>query len=98
MPPAPKVEPYRERVKQRVDENVEMATIFERLKESGYCGSYWAVRRFVHTFQPPAAKATVRVERKPGEEAQVDFGYAGRMIDPRRKSPWSASSRSKKLT
>ena len=24
----------------------------------------------------------MRVEVKPGEEAQVDFGYAGRMIDP----------------
>jgi transposase len=24
----------------------------------------------------------MRVERDPGEEAQVDFGYAGRMLDP----------------
>ena len=24
----------------------------------------------------------MRVETTPGEEAQVDFGYAGRMIDP----------------
>ena len=27
-------------------------------------------------------KATVRIETPPGEEAQVDFGYAGLMYDP----------------
>lgn len=76
------VEPFRKLAVQLVKENVETAAIRERLKERGYTGSYSAVYRFVSTLKPDVSKATVRVERKPGEEAQVDFGYAGRMIDP----------------
>jgi hypothetical protein len=52
------------------------------LKERDYTGSYSAVYRFVRKLDPRLPEATVRVERKPGEEGQVDFGYAGRMIDP----------------
>ena len=37
----------------------------------------------MHHLTPPRIDATVRVERAPGEEAQVDFGFAGRMADPR---------------
>ena len=76
------VEPYRGLVEQLVKENVEIAAIRCRLEERGYTGSYQAVYRFVRKLKPRTPKATVRVERKPGEEAQVDFGYAGRMIDP----------------
>jgi transposase len=55
----------------------------QRLGEKGYAGSYAAVWRFVRRLKenkPP--DVTVRVETKPSEEAQVDFGYAGMMIDP----------------
>jgi transposase len=76
------VEPYRDLVVQLVKENVEIAAIQCRLEERGYTGSYQAVYRFVRKLRPRASRATVRVERKPGEEGQVDFGYAGRMIDP----------------
>jgi transposase len=76
------VEPYRELVTQLVKENVEVAAIRCRLAERGYTGSYSAVYRFVNTIRPLLPDVTVRVERKPGEEAQVDFGFAGRMIDP----------------
>ncbi len=76
------VEPYRELVTRLVKENVEIAAIRERLKEQGFIGSYSAVRRFVRQIKPLTPRATVRVERKPGQEAQVDFGYAGRMIAP----------------
>jgi transposase len=76
------VEPYRELVEQLVRENVEAAAIHCRLTERGYTGSYSAVHRFVSSLRPHTPDTTVRVERKPGEEGQVDFGYAGRMIDP----------------
>jgi transposase len=75
------VEPYRDVVEQLIKENVEVAAIVCRLKERGYGGSYSAVHRFVSTLKAHLPQATVRVERKPGEEAQVDFGYAGYMID-----------------
>ena len=76
------VERYREIVSQLRKEGVEMAAIWHRLEEDGYRGSYSAVRRFVHGMEPrPKPEVVVRVERKPGEEAQVDFGYAGMMLD-----------------
>ena len=79
---ASSVEPYRELVKKLRREGVEMMAIHERLKERGYTGSYSSVRRFVRRLEPLTPEVTVRVETRPGEEAQVDFGYAGRMIDP----------------
>jgi transposase len=75
------VEPYREVVKQLIEQEVETAAIYQRLLERGYRGSYSAVYRFVRELKGGQPKATVRVERKPGEEAQVDFGYAGLMIE-----------------
>ncbi len=76
------VEPYRALVEKLVDQEVEVAAIRERLKERGFTGSYAAVYRFVRRLKPRGKDATVRVERPPGEESQVDFGYAGMMIDP----------------
>jgi transposase len=76
------VEHFRSQVKDWVDQGVEVAAIRQRLTERGYTGSYAAVWRFVRTLKSgKEPDTTVRVETKPGEEAQVDFGYAGRMID-----------------
>ena len=75
------VEPYRDLVEKLMKEGVEIAATHERLKERGYTGSYASVYRFVRRLEPCTPDATVRVETRPGEEAQVDFGYAGKMID-----------------
>lgn len=76
------VEPYRPLVLKLRQENVEIAAIRERLREHGYTGSYDAVRRFVRRSEPASLDVTVRVECQPAEEAQVDFGYGGLMLDP----------------
>ena len=76
------VEPYREVVTRLRQEQVEIAAIHQRLKEQGYTGSYMSVYRFVRQLEPRTPAVTVRVETRPGEEAQVDFGYVGRMLDP----------------
>ena len=85
-PPPPQntstVEPYRELVVKLREQKVEIAAIYERLKEREYCGSYASVYRFVRSLEPREPEVTVRVETPPGEEAQVDFGHAGLMIDP----------------
>jgi transposase len=60
---------------------VEVAAIQHRLAERGFTGSYWTVYRYVRRQEGSRQDVTVRVERQPGEEAQVDFGYAGRMLD-----------------
>jgi transposase len=76
------VEPYRDVVMRLRAAEVEVAAIYEWLKERGYTGSYASVYRFVQQLEVRTPEATVRVETRPGEEAQVDFGYAGRMWDP----------------
>ena len=76
------VEPYRKMVEKLVKEKVEATAIYHRLDERGFDGSYSAVYRFVRGIKGKHPDVTVRVERPPGEEAQVDFGYAGKMIDP----------------
>lgn len=76
------VQPYRSLVITLRKQGVEIAAIHERLKERGYVGSYSSVHRFVRRLEPIIPEVTVRVETVPGEEAQVDFGFAGRMIDP----------------
>ena len=85
-PPPPQnvssVEPYRALVRQLHQEGVEMTAILERLKERGYAGSYSAVRRFVGILTKTQPEVFVRVECKPGAEAQVDFGFAGLLHDP----------------
>lgn len=81
------VEPYRELVQKWVAEGVEAKAIWERLKEQEYAGSYVAVWRYVRRLKAKSVEATVRVERKPGEEGQVDFGYAGQMLDPETGQP-----------
>jgi len=80
---ASSVERYRSQVEAWVKQDVEVAAIRQRLSERGYTGSYASVWRFVNTLKSDQPKdTTTRLETKPGEEAQVDFGYAGRMIDP----------------
>ena len=85
-PPPPQmvssVEPFRAVVVELRAQGTEMAAIWERLKERGYTGSYSSIRRFVRVLEPKQPEAYGRVETAPGEEAQVDFGSAGRMLDP----------------
>jgi hypothetical protein len=83
VPRAPSnVEPFRAVVDELMGQGVEMMTIFDRLRERGYIGSYSSVRRFIHHRQAAQPEATVRVHTAPGEEAQVDFGSAGSFLDP----------------
>jgi transposase len=77
------VEPYREIVQRLLDQGVEMVAIFQRLRDDhSYSGSYSSVRRYVHRLRPPEPEVVVRVHTAPGEEAQVDFGSAGKLYDP----------------
>jgi len=84
------VEPYRQVVEKLRQQGVEMAALHARLRERGYPGSYSSVVRFVRRLEPPEPEVTVRVETRPGEEAQADFGYAGKMIDMQSGQPRKA--------
>lgn len=77
------VEPYRAIVQDLRARGVEIQAVCQRLRdEHGYRGTYASVWRFVRNLEPREPEATVRIEVEPGEEAQVDFGYGGRMYDP----------------
>jgi transposase len=79
------VEPWRERVLALHAQGVEGQAIWQLLvEEHGFAGSYSSVKRFLRRVVPAAAHATVRLEVEPGEEAQVDFGFAGQFLDPER--------------
>lgn len=81
------VEPYRAIVEDLRAQGVEARAIYQRIHDDhGYQGSYSSVWRFVKMLDAPSPEqdAVVRIEVKPGEEAQVDFGYVGRMFDPAR--------------
>ena len=88
QPPSPPqtvstVEPYRATVLTLLEQGLETEAIYQRLKEQhGFPGQYQAVWRFVRKLEPARPDVTVRVEVAPGAEVQVDFGYAGRMLDP----------------
>ncbi len=96
-PPAPPqtvstVEPYRDLVLELHARGVEGTAIWQRLGERGYAGSLSSLYRFLHQVNPPAPAVTVRVERGPGTEAQVDFGYAGYLLDDttgQRRKAWA---------
>jgi transposase len=79
------VEPFRQRIVDLRKQGVECRAIHQILRDqSGFAGAYQSVYRFVRRLEPRTAEAVVRVETAPGDEAQVDFGYAGLMHDPRR--------------
>jgi transposase len=80
--PVSSVEKYRDFVVEKRKKGVELVALLRLLHERGYQGSYSSLRRFVARLEPSQPEATVRVETPPGEEAQVDFGYAGKLHDP----------------
>jgi transposase len=77
------VEPWRERVLALHERGVEGQAIWQLLvEEHSFPGSYSSVKRFLRRLAPGRRRATLRLEVEPGEEAQVDFGYAGQFLEP----------------
>ena len=86
------VEAYRDEIAALRARGLEAAAIRVRLEEThGHAVSYSAVWRLLQRLCAGAGDAArergqgavVRVEVPPGNEAQVDFGYAGLSVDPR---------------
>jgi transposase len=93
-PQAPSsVEPYRALVVRWREQGLECQAIWQRLsRDHGFSGGYGAVWRFVSHLEGATPQVTVRIEVKPGDEAQVDFGYVGLLLDPvtgRRRKAWA---------
>jgi transposase len=68
-------EPLREIIQQKLDLGLEAKRIHQDLvDEHQFSGSYWSVMRFVRRLHAIHELPFRRIERPPGEEAQVDFG------------------------
>ncbi len=85
------VAPYKELVERFLDDGVEKTAILARLRDDhGYTGSYSSIWRFVDRLRPSQPEVCVRVHTGPGEEAQVDFGSVGLLLDPKQGRPRTA--------
>ncbi len=82
------IEAWREQVKALWKQGMTARPIYDRLRqeEGAFQGSYWAVKRLCRRLARQrgvrAADVAIPVETGPGEVAQVDFGYTGRLLCP----------------
>jgi transposase len=83
LPPqnSSKAEPYRARIEKLLKEKVKVTAIYDRLREQGYRGSYASVLRLARQMDPKPVETYTRKECEPAEEAEIDFGYVGKMLD-----------------
>ncbi|MGD0231024.1 MAG: hypothetical protein ABSC19_11810 [Syntrophorhabdales bacterium] len=86
---------YRDDIKRWLDDSRMTAKqVWRLLKENFNIDvGYTTVKRYVRKeFQREKPHVTVRIETPAGDEAQVDFGYAGLMYDPetqKRRKTWA---------
>jgi len=77
--------PHREWIAELIKDEQMTAKQVWRLfqEEKDLCIGYCTIKRYLKTeFQFGVSPVTVRLEVEPGSQAQVDFGYAGMMVDP----------------
>ena len=104
-PPAPSphetssIEAWRPRIEELFRKGLTPRPIFDRLRvEEDFQGSYWTVRRLYRRLRAAQGvrpqDVAIPVETGPGEVAQVDFGYVGKLLCPEthvRGAPRSSS-------
>jgi len=92
-PPAKRVsklEPFRKYIEQRLAHGVDNCVVLLReIREQGYTGGYTILKELVQPSRRQClAKATMRFETEPGEQAQVDFGRY-RYMTPEGRERWT---------
>ena len=91
--PLSSVEPWRAQVEALMDKGLTAQAIFDRIRldtkdgRRRFRGSYSAVNRFVRRVKRERGVSpldvAIPIPTTPALEAQVDFGYAGRLYDPK---------------
>ena len=80
-------EPLRDKIVELAQKGVKARAIFDRLRleDPTFSASYWAVRGVWRRWRKErgvrAEDVAIPVETGPGEVAQVDFGYVGKLRD-----------------
>ena len=78
-----KAAPYHDKIDDLLSKKCSSQVVFERLRDNyNFDGGYDSVRRYVQNLRKKNPDKYIRIEVEPGEEAQVDFGYCGLMLDP----------------
>lgn len=76
------LDPYRDFIRVTLDQypRLRATRIFEMIRQRGYTGSVFPVRRYVRAIRPaPKREAYFRLTALPGEQAQVDWGSFGKV-------------------
>ena len=80
-----KLDAFKPYLKERFERfGLSAVRLHEEIRAQGYSGSIFTVRRFLKPLRSRAkavAKATVRFETAPGQQAQADWTYLGRFPD-----------------
>ena len=80
-PKTSKLDDYKARIQGLLAEYPYTAEqVYARVHEAGFRGSYSTVRRYVKEVRPKHVKAFLTLAFSPGEAAQVDFGYCGKIM------------------
>ncbi len=78
--PPRKLDRYEAVIRAKVEAGLSAVQIYQDLrKDPDFSASYETVKRKVRELRPPTVEVCKRLEFRPGEEAQVDFGEVGRM-------------------
>jgi transposase len=77
------IDSYRDYITSRLDEYPELSAyrLYKEIKEKGFQGSDRTVRRYVQSLRPPKHREYKPYETLPGEQAQVDWGHFGTIIE-----------------
>ena len=80
---ASKLDDYKTYIDGRLQKyNLTAKKLFKEIKQQGYSGEYVIVSKYVKTIKDKhRAKAVLLFETLPGEQAQVDWGYFGKLYD-----------------
>lgn len=74
--------PYQKQIELWHQQGIQATTIHAALqREYGYGGSYFPIQRFIKTLKNKSVEATMILEFKPGDCAQVDFGAGPKLLD-----------------
>ena len=79
-PSASILDPYKDFVRVVLEQHPRLRStrLYEMIRQRGYAGSIFPLRRFVHCVRPASAyEAFFRLSTLPGEQAQVDWGSFG---------------------
>ena len=79
-----KLEKYKEQIIELLDNDLSGVRIYEKLKDLNVEISYASVKNYISKLKFND-KVCIRFHTKPGEEAQVDFGYIGLTPDNNKK-------------